>query len=172
MDTDLESAEKILDGPIDEGKISNFKSKKMKNKIYTLLLPIVLMLSPWEPTFSQQTDMLVRMSEIAIYPEFREEYNMILREEAEASVLLEPGVIAIFPMYEKDNPNEIRIVEIYATWEAYQSHLKTPHFIKYKTSTPQMIKSLKLIDMDVIDPGSMKSIFSKLNADTVHIKKY
>src|SRR5690554_5078363 len=100
----------------------------MKNNIYTLLILIALTLLPWNNAFSQRNDMLVRMSEIEIYPEFKEEYNMILREEAEASVRLEPGVIAIFPMYEKENPNHIRILEIYATWEAYQSHLKTPHF--------------------------------------------
>lgn len=144
----------------------------MKNKIYTLLISIALMLFPMEHALSQQNDMLVRMSEIELYPEFREEYNTILREEAEASVRLEPGVIAIFPMYEKENPNQIRILEIYATWEAYQSHLKTPHFIKYKTATLEMIKSLKLIDMGVIDPASMESIFSKYSVDPIPTKKY
>jgi len=143
----------------------------MMNKIYKLLIFIVLLFS-WDNTFSQQSDMLIRMSEIEVYPEFSKEYNMILTEEADASMKLEPGVIAIFPMYEKEKPNQIRILEMYATWEAYQSHLKTPHFIKYKTSTLKMIKSLKLIDMDVLDPGSIKAIFSKLKADTVQFKKY
>jgi len=87
---------------------------------------------------------------------------MILTEEADASIKLEPGVIAIFPMYEKEKPNQIRILEMYATQEAYQSHLKTTHFIKYKTSTLKMVKSLNLIDMGVLDPGSIKAIFSKL----------
>jgi len=102
------------------------------------------------------------MSEIEVYPEFREEYRMILTEEADASIKLEPGVIAIFPMYEKEKPNQIRILEMYATQEAYQSHLKTTHFIKYKTSTLKMVKSLNLIDMGVLDPESIKAIFSKL----------
>jgi len=143
----------------------------MMNKIYKLLIFIVLLFS-WDNTFSQQSDMLIRMSEIEVYPEFSKEYNMILTEEADASMKLEPGVIAIFPMYEKEKPNQIRILEMYATWEAYQSHLKTPHFIKYKTSTLKMIKSLKLIDMDVLDPGSIKAIFSKKKVDTVQFKKY
>ena len=138
--------------------------KKMKNKIYTFLIPIALILFPWENAISQQNDMLVRMSEIEVYPEFWKDYNMILREEAGASVRLEPGVIAIFPMYEKEKPNQIKILEMYADGDAYRSHLKTPHFIKYKTSTPHMIKSLKLVDMDIIDPDSMKNIFSKQNA--------
>lgn len=143
----------------------------MTHKISALLVLIFLMLFSWENVLSQQNDMLVRMSEIEVYPEFQDEYNLILKEEAEASVRLESGVIAIFPMYEKERPNQIRILEMYADMEAYQSHLKTPHFLKYKTSTPHMIKSLKLIDMDVIDPSTMKSIFSKLNVDTVQPKE-
>ncbi|QMU31620.1 antibiotic biosynthesis monooxygenase [Adhaeribacter radiodurans] len=107
--------------------------------------------------------MIVRLSEIEINSNSLEEYNKILREEAEASVRLEPGVISIFPMYEKENPNQIRILEIYASKEAYESHLKTPHFQKYKTSTLNMVKSLKLIDMKAIDADTMKKIFSKLS---------
>ncbi|WP_246343548.1 putative quinol monooxygenase [Adhaeribacter radiodurans] len=112
---------------------------------------------------AQKNDMIVRLSEIEINSNSLEEYNKILREEAEASVRLEPGVISIFPMYEKENPNQIRILEIYASKEAYESHLKTPHFQKYKTSTLNMVKSLKLIDMKAIDADTMKKIFSKLS---------
>jgi hypothetical protein len=48
--------------------------------------------------------MSVRISEIGIDADYLEEYKAILKEEAELSVRLEPGVIAIFPMYQKDNP--------------------------------------------------------------------
>ncbi len=51
--------------------------------------------------------MLVRISEIEIDADHLEEYKAILREEAEASVRLEPGVISIFPMCEKENPTEV-----------------------------------------------------------------
>jgi quinol monooxygenase YgiN len=37
-------------------------------------------------------------------------------------------------------------LEIYADKEAYQSHLQTAHFKKYKEGTAKMVKSLKLID--------------------------
>jgi hypothetical protein len=49
-------------------------------------------------------DMLVRISEIEIDPTHPEEYKAILKEEAAASVRLEPGVIAIFPMHRRDLP--------------------------------------------------------------------
>jgi quinol monooxygenase YgiN len=75
---------------------------------------------------------------------------------------LEPGVIAIFPMYQKENPTEIRILEIYASREAYESHLKTPHFQHYKTTTLVMVKSLRLVDMETIDAETMTEIFKKM----------
>ena len=49
-------------------------------------------------------------------------------------------------MLEKENPYKIHILEIYADKEAYQSHLQTAHFKKYKEGTAKMVKSLKLID--------------------------
>jgi quinol monooxygenase YgiN len=106
--------------------------------------------------------MMIRISEIEIHPAYLEEYNAILKEEAEASVRLEPGVISIYPMYKKESPSEIRILEMYANREAYEAHLKTPHFQKYKTTTLKMVKSLRLVDMNAIDPQTMQQIFLKM----------
>ena len=106
--------------------------------------------------------MLVRMAEIEIHPEYIDAYKAILQEESEASVRLEPGVICIYPMVQKDNPLQIRLLEIYADNEAYQSHLETPHFQHYKTSTLKMVKSLQLIDMEAIDLESMPKLFQKI----------
>lgn len=108
-------------------------------------------------------DMMVRISEIEIHPEYLQEYNAILKEEASASVKLEPGVIAIFPMFQKETPTQIRIIEMYANNAAYQSHLKTPHFLHYKTTTLKMVKTLKLVDMGSLDKETMQQIFKKLN---------
>ena len=109
------------------------------------------------------SDMIIRISEIQIHPEYLDQYIAILKEESEASVRLESGVISIYPMFQKENPNEIRILEIYKDKEAYQLHLQTPHFKHYKTSTLNMVKSLKLIDMEAIDDATMPLIFKKLN---------
>lgn len=56
----------------------------------------------------------------------------------------------------------MRIVEIYADQQAYQLHLKTPHFLKYKNGTLKMVKDLKLLDMQAIDPESMSAVFQKI----------
>jgi len=105
---------------------------------------------------------MIRISEIGIKPEYLDEYLSILEEESKASVELEPGVISIYPMYEKENPTQIRILEIYADKKAYESHLETPHFKHYKTTTLKMVNSLELIDMNAIDGGTMPIIFKKL----------
>ena len=107
--------------------------------------------------------MMIRISEIEIVPEYLDEYLSILTEESKASVALEPGVISIYPMYQKENPTEIRILEIYADKKAYEDHLKTPHFKHYKTRTLKMVKSLKLVDMSAIDGQTMPMIFEKVN---------
>ncbi len=106
--------------------------------------------------------MMVRISEIQVHPQHLAQYKAILAEEAEASVRLEPGVIAIFPMTQRDDATEFRILEMYADRAAYEAHLKTPHFQKYKSGTLHMVKSLKLIDMDAIDAPTMTTMFKKM----------
>lgn len=140
----------------------------MKRSLLRCTLPFVLLLgisctrNKTNSTSDLHSEMMVRMAEIEIEPEFWEEYVAILKEESEASVRLEPGVICIYPMYQKENPNEIRLLEIYASKEAYESHLQTPHFQHYKTTTLPMVKKLRLIDMKAIDPERMSEIFFKL----------
>jgi quinol monooxygenase YgiN len=117
--------------------------------------------APAEPNY-RADQMMVRISEIEIEPEHLEEYKAILKEEAAASVNLEPGVISIFPMYQKESPTAVRILEIYASRGAYESHLKTQHFQKYKITTLKMVRNLKLIDMATIDAETMATIFQKM----------
>ncbi|GAA4153353.1 antibiotic biosynthesis monooxygenase [Chryseobacterium ginsenosidimutans] len=109
-----------------------------------------------------EPDMLVRISEIEIVPEYLEEYKTILQKESSESVKLEPGVIVIYLIFQKEDPLQIRILEVYADQKAYKSHLQTSHFQHYKTATLKMIKSLKLVDMTALDPNTMPLIFDKI----------
>jgi quinol monooxygenase YgiN len=67
-------------------------------------------------------------------------------------------------MYQREKDTEFRILEMYASREAYEAHLKTPHFQKYKSGTLHMVKSLKLVDMQTLDAATMRGIFKKLGA--------
>ena len=48
----------------------------------------------------------------------------------EASVHIEPGVLAIYAVAEKDNPSKFRSFEMYADEAAYKAHRESPHFKK------------------------------------------
>src|SRR5918993_172739 len=89
---------------------------------------------------------LVRLAELEIDPAQLDSYKAALKEEIEASIRLEPGVLTLFAVSVKDRPTQIRIFETYADVAAYQAHLETPHFRKYKTGTQHMVKSLTLVE--------------------------
>lgn len=96
---------------------------------------------------------LVRLSKITVDPAQLDAYNAFLKEEIEASMRLEPGVLTLYATAEKDNPYKMTILEIYADRAAYESHLKTPHFQKYKQGTLSMVKELELVDVKPLIPG-------------------
>lgn len=125
------------------------------------LLTLLLLTGVFQ-SHAQQSTLLIRIAEIQVHRDSLEAYKKILKEEANASMRLEPGVISIFPMFEKEHPGQVRILEIYASRKDYEAHLKTPHFLTYKTTTLAMVQQLKLVEMDAIDPEAMPLIFSKL----------
>ncbi|MGL4907984.1 MAG: putative quinol monooxygenase [Bacteroidales bacterium] len=137
-------------------------------KINLLLLFVCCLFAACSSTGISTNGMLVRTSEIEVDPNYLEEYKAILIEKAAASVRLEKGVLAIFPMQEKSNPCRVRILEIYQSQEAYEEHLKTPHFQKYKATTLNMVKSLQLIDMTAMDSTTMDLMFAKLNDPEIY----
>ncbi len=59
---------------------------------------------------------------------------------------MEPGVLTLYAVSEKDNPTHIIVFEMYTDADAYKAHMSTPHFKKYKATTQEMVKSLKLVE--------------------------
>lgn len=59
----------------------------------------------------------VHLAEIQIDPAKLDSYKAALTEEIETSVRLEPGVLGLYAMSEKDNPAHITILEVYADEE-------------------------------------------------------
>ena len=106
-------------------------------------------------------NMIVRIAEIEVYPQYLQEYLTFANEVDRLSIEREPGVVCLFPIQSAEDSCQIRILEIYASEEAYQQHLKTDHFLKYKQGTLHMVKDLKLPTMKPLDPETMKLIFKK-----------
>jgi quinol monooxygenase YgiN len=97
---------------------------------------------------------VVRLAELQIDPGQLEEYKAALREGIETAIRLEPGVLTLYAVSVKNDPAQIRIFEMYADAAAYQAHLQTPHFKKYKTGTQGMVKSLVLVETEPILLGA------------------
>jgi quinol monooxygenase YgiN len=96
---------------------------------------------------------MVRLARIVVDSAQLENYKAFLKEEIEASVKLEPGVLTLYAVFEKERPTHLTILEMYADSAAYRSHIKTPHFLKYKNGTQAMVKELQLIDTDPLIPA-------------------
>jgi len=125
----------------------------MKQKSLVVLYTVVVLylLGMCDVLHAQQPETpLVRLAELEIHPEKLEQYKIALKEEIEASIRLEPGVLNLLAVAVKGNPAQIRIFEVYANEAAYRAHLETPHFKKYKEGTQEMIKSLQLVETDPI----------------------
>jgi quinol monooxygenase YgiN len=95
---------------------------------------------------------MVRLSRLVIDASQLEAYRSALKEEVTASVQLEPGVLTLYAVFEKERPTHVTILEMYADRGAYEQHIKSPHFLKYKKGTEQMVKSLELIDAEPLVP--------------------
>ncbi len=93
---------------------------------------------------------VVRTAELTIDPAQLGAYTAAVTEEIEASIRVEPGVLAIYAVALKDAPNRLRFFEIYADENAYQLHRESPHFRKYLEVTQSMITARQLIEADPI----------------------
>ena len=125
----------------------------MKRPFFTIVFGFLAIAS--SQVCAQQKKPMVRLAKIVVDSAHLEEYKLILKEEAEMSVKLESGVLTLYAVSEKENPTHFTILEIYADSAAYRAHLQTPHFIKYKTSTKDMVKSLELVETDPLIPEMM-----------------
>ena len=99
-------------------------------------------------------DGIVRLSKIEVYPQYLDEYMKYATEVGEVSLRTEPGVLTMYAVGEKENPCKITILETYASREAYEKHIASEHFQKYKQGTLHMVKSLVLSDQTPLNPAN------------------
>lgn len=128
--------------------------KIKKADLYPLLLTTLMLTFMFSGSSSAQgKNQMVRLAKLVIDSTQLESYKALLKEEIETSVRVEPGVLTLYAVAEKNNPTHITILEIYADTTAYKSHLQTPHFIKYKTGTQHMVRSLEFVETIPLVPG-------------------
>lgn len=99
-------------------------------------------------------DGIVRLSKIEVIPEYLEAYMKYANEVGEVSLRTEPGVLTMYAVSEKENPCKVTILETYASKEAYETHIASEHFQKYKQGTLHMVKTLTLTDQIPLNPAN------------------
>lgn len=99
-------------------------------------------------------DGIVRLSKIEIYPQYLDAYLRYAVEVGEVSLRTEPGVLTMYAVSEKENPCRVTILETYASREAYEKHIASEHFQRYKQGTLHMVKSLVLSDQTPLNPAN------------------
>lgn len=118
----------------------------MKAKISFFLVFVIIAILFSNNMFAQDKNLVVRIAKLEIDSSQLDAYKAALKLHAETAVREEPGVLNLYAVYEKQHPANVTVFEIYADSTAYKKHLQAPHFLKYKTETKDMVKSLQLIE--------------------------
>lgn len=122
------------------------------------ILHLLLLFSCGKPQMCTKEPMaadgIVRLSKIEVLPEYLAEYTKYATEVGEVSLRTEPGVLTMYAVGEKENPCRITILETYASRAAYEAHIRSAHFLKYKQGTLHMVKSLELSDQIPLNPAN------------------
>ncbi|HET7002969.1 MAG TPA: putative quinol monooxygenase [Puia sp.] len=118
-----------------------------KLKLYSFISLVFIMTVVFNNhSNAQNNHQVVRIAKLQIDSAQLENYKTALKIHAETAVRVEPGVITLYAVYEKNHPTHVTVFEIYASQDAYQAHLKTAHFLLYKQTTKDMVQSLELIE--------------------------
>lgn len=89
---------------------------------------------------------IVRMAQLQIKPDCLAAFREAVKEEMQDALRLEPGVLAIYAVADKNDPTRLTFFEIYASEDTYQLHRQTPHFKKYLDITKNMVLDKTLIE--------------------------
>jgi len=101
-------------------------------------------------TKAQNSNTMYRIAKIKVEINQLDKYKAALKEQMDAAIKLEPGVLSYTVVADKKDTTSITIFEVYENQEAYQSHIIAPHFKKYKETVKEMVLALELIDTDLI----------------------
>lgn len=122
----------------------------MKNKLFPILLLGALFTQFGYIANAQVSDRMYRIAKIKVDAGQLERYKAALQEQMNAAIKLEPGVLSYTAVADKKDPASFTLLEVYASNEAYQAHILTPHFKKYKETVKDWVLSLELLDVDLV----------------------
>lgn len=105
-------------------------------------------------SLSTQAEPIIRIFEMLIRPESVQKFTELGKHNIRQSVNTEQGVLGMYVMTDKTDPNKFYIVEAYADETAYQAHRASPHFQAWLNGAKEMIVSRKMIETNPVVFGS------------------
>lgn len=100
-----------------------------------------------EPLRITQNQLKVNFAEVRVKPEWNAQFKAVVLDEMQQSLAKEPGVLAMYAVTLKNQPNEWRFFEIYADENAYSAHRASEHFQYYLTATKKMVAEKNVISL-------------------------
>lgn len=79
--------------------------------------------------------MYVIIAPIQVRPGHKEEFLQALLDDARGSMNDEPGCVRFDVIQDAADPNRVWLYEAYKDEEAFQSHTRMPHLIKWRETT-------------------------------------
>jgi autoinducer 2-degrading protein len=76
--------------------------------------------------------MRVLVVKFQLKPEFRERFLQAALDDAYGANHNEPNCLRFDVIQDEADPNRIYFYEVYKDEAAFQEHLKTPHYLKYR----------------------------------------
>lgn len=122
----------------------------MKKQILIAILLCIVFIFSESQSKAQDSNRMYRIAKIKVDTKQLAVYTSLLQEQMTTAIKLEPGVLSYTAVADKKDPTSITILEVYASNEAYQSHILTPHFKKYKDAVKDMVMALELIDTHLV----------------------
>lgn len=119
----------------------------MKEPIVFFILILTLMITDTTRVHAQEKSTYMRIAKITVDSTMLDAYTAALKEQMNAAIANEKGVLAYTAVHDKQNPSRITIFETYASVDAYKAHILTEHFKKYKATVANMVKKLELTDV-------------------------
>ncbi|HTD98715.1 MAG TPA: putative quinol monooxygenase [Mucilaginibacter sp.] len=116
---------------------------------YLVFLAVIFIFS-FGKVMAQEKNHMYRVARIQVDPAQLAQYNIALKEQMTTAIRVEPGVLSYYAVADKKDPSHITIFEVYADLAAYQAHIQSAHFKKYKETVQHMVTALEVVDVDVI----------------------
>lgn len=98
-------------------------------------------------TTVSNTDLLINYVEVQVKPSSREQFSQIVLKEMQQAMNEEPGILVMYAVTLKNQPEHWRFFEIYKDSDAYDQHRNFHYFKEYLEKTKSMVINKKLIQL-------------------------